>query len=385
MAFRLHWSPARPGGVNPAGAHRALTSAVQSPGVSSNPASPDAGAFMAPAAHDRMPAGGLPDPRRFDPVRFPGVPEGEAWPPPRFDFEAAWLREPGLAFERDAGGGIGVVRAFAHLRMVLDIENAHRLLDIVPGTRDFRLLRLVPPALRCVDRIEPGDPVPGPLLDDDPEMPDDHHLYAATSALVERLAATAGEEGQALAEAMRRVPPGPAMFETAVAHCITRDGFAMGTMAPLARRLQRLANAHARVLAVAAAQPDYLAMERMLRRTRAAIGADRRWAGDLLTRALEALQAQIVRPRQTAEALLSQAEAAMRRPLPLEAPTRLIREQEACRDRLLDLAVFWRRLAAAWLAVDPDTTDRREIEALARNALRRLALVPLYRVEEPEG
>lgn len=331
---------------------------------------------MAPMTSER-----LPDPRRFDPVRFPGVPETETWPPLRFEFDASWLREPGLAFERDAAGGIGVVRAFGHLRMVVDIENAHQLFDIAAGTRDFRLLRLIPPALRCVDRIEPGDPMPSALLDDDSEMPEDHHLYAATSALVARLAATAGEEGQALADAMRRVPPGPAMFEQAVAHCITTDGFAMGTMAPLARRLQKLANAHARVLSVAAAQPDYGAMERMLRRTREALGADRRWAGDLLTRALEALQPQIGRPRQTAEWLVAQAGATMRRQLPLEAPTRLIREQEGYRDRLLDLTVFWRRLAAAWVAVDPDTTDRREIEALARNALRRLALVPLYRIQ----
>lgn len=333
-----------------------------------------------PPAHDK-----LPDPHRFDPVRFPGVAEGEAWPPPRFDFEASWLREPGLAFERDAGGGIGVVRAFAHLRMVVDIEASHRLFDIEPGTRDFRLLRLIPAALRCVDRIEPGHPMPAALLDDEADLPEEHHLFAATSTLVERLAAHAGEEGQALAEAMRRIPPGPAMFEQAVAHCITDGGFAMGTIAPLARRLQKLANAHARVLSAAAAQPDYAAMERMLRRTRSALGADRRWAGDLLTRALEALQPQIILPRRAAERILAQALEAMRRPLPLEAPTRLIREQERCRDRLTDLGVFWRRLAAAWLAVDPDTTDRREIEALARNALRRLALVPLYRVEEPEG
>ncbi len=334
---------------------------------------------MAPAT-----AGRLPDPRRFDPVRFPGVPEGEAWPPPHFNFEAPWLHEPGLVFERDAGGGITVVRAFAHLRMVVDIESCHRLFDIAPGSRDFRLLRLIPAALRCVERITPGDPVPGPLLNDDREPVEEHHLYAATSALVERLAATAGEEGVALADAMRRVPPGPAMFETAVAQCITRDGFAMGTMAPLARRLQRLANAHGRVLATAASQPDYAAMEKMLKRTRAALGSDRRWAGDLLTRALEALQPLIARPRLTAEALLAQAEAAMRRPLPLEAPTGLIREQERYRERLLDLSVFWRRLAAAWLAVDPDTTDRREIEALARNALRRLALTPLYRPEDQD-
>lgn len=332
---------------------------------------------MAPAA-----AGRLPDPRHFDPVRFPGVPAGEAWPPRCFDFDAAWLREPGLAFERDAGGGIGVIRILAHLRMVVDIESAHQALDIAPGTRDFRLLRLVPAALRCVERIEPGDPVPGPLLGADTEVPEEHHLFAATGALVDRLARTAGEEGLALAQAMRRLPPGPDMFEQAVAHCITQDGFPMATMAPLARRLQRLAHAHARVLSVAAAQPDYVAMERMLRRTRDALGADRRWAGDLLTRALEALQPQISRPRRATEAILAQAEAAMRRPLPLEAPTRLIHEQERWRDRLLDLSVFWRRLTAAWLAVDPHTTDRREIEALARNALRRLSLASLYRVED---
>lgn len=332
---------------------------------------------MAPSTPER-----LPDPKAFDPVRFPGVPEGEAWPPPRFDFEAPWLREPGLAFERDPGGAISLIRAYAHMRMVVDIEQAHRQFDIAPGTRDFRLLRLVPAALRCVDRVEPGDPVPGPLLDDDPEAPQEQHLRIATHALVERLAATAGEEGEALARAMRRVPPGPDSFETAVAHCITAEGFPMGTMAPLARRLQKLANAHASVLSAAAAQPDYASMERMLRRTREALGADRRWVGDLLTRALEALLPQIGRPRRTAETLTAQAIAAMRRPLPLEAPTRLIAEQERYRARLLDLSVFWRRLAAAWLAVDPDTTDRREIEALARNALRRLALTPLYRVSE---
>jgi hypothetical protein len=324
----------------------------------------------------------LPDPRGFDPVRFPGAPPGEPWPPPRLDFSAAWLREPGLCFERDSGGGIGVVRPFSHLRMVVDIEGAHRLFDIEPGSRDFLLLRLVPPALRCVDRIAPGDPLPGPLLDDDPEMPEDHHLFAASSALMERLAATAGEEGQALADAMRRVPPGPAMFETAVARCITDGGFPMTTIAPLARRLQRLANAHARVLSAVATQPDYAAMERMVRRTRESLGADRRWAGDLLTRGLDALLPRIAQPRRTAAAIASAAEAAMRKPLPLEAPTRLIREQERYRDRLVDLGIFWRRLAAAWLAVDPDTTDRRDIEALARNAVRRLSLTALYRLKE---
>ncbi|MGK7868589.1 hypothetical protein [Falsiroseomonas sp. E2-1-a20] len=324
----------------------------------------------------------LPDPRGFDPVRFPGTPEGAVWPPSHFVFESSWLREPGLAFERDLNGGIGLVRSFAHLRMLVDVEAAHLLLDVPPGTHDFRLLRLVPAALRCVERIAPGDPVPGPLLDEDPEPIEDHHLYAATSDLVARLAATAGEEGEALAEAMRRRPPGPDMFESAIAHCITADGLPMATIAPLARRLQLLANAHARVLAAAAGQPDYAAMERMVRRTRDSLNNDRRWVGDLLTRAMDGLLPVIARPARTATALLRHAEEAMRRPLPLEAPTRLIREQHDMRDRLLDLSVFWHRLAAAWLAVDPATTDRREIEALSRNALRRLALEPLYRKPE---
>jgi hypothetical protein len=352
---------------------------VSSPPHPAEPATHAAPERPAAPAPSLPPA--LPEPRGFDPVRFPGTPVGEAWPPPRLDFAAPWLREPGLCFEREASGGIAVVRAFAHLRMVVDIEGAHRLFDIEAGSRDFLLLRLVPAALRCVERIAPGDPLPPPLLDDDAEMPEDHHLFAASSALVERLAATAGEEGQALADAMRRVPPGPAMFETAVARCITDGGFAMETIAPLARRLQRLANAHARVLAAAAMQPDYAGMERMVRLTREALGADRRWAGDLLTRALDSLQTRIAQPRRTATTLFAAAEAAMRRPLPLEAPTRLIREQEHLRDRLVDLGIFWRRLAAAWMAVDPDTTDRRDIEALARNAVRRLSLITLYRAD----
>jgi hypothetical protein len=323
----------------------------------------------------------LPDPRCFDPVQFPGVPPGESWPPPRFDFAAPWLREPGLAFERDAGGAIAVVRAVMHLRLLTDIDAAHRMLDIPPGTRDFRLLRLVPAALRCVERIGPGDPMPGPLLEEDPTPVAEAQLRAATAILLDRLSRTAGEEGLALAGAMRRLPPGPAMFEEAVALCVMKDGIPLATLAPVARRLQRLANAHARVLATAAAQPDYAAMERMVRRTRSVLGSDRRWAGDLLTRALDALLPRLCQPRRTAETLLAAAGAAIRQPEPLDAPLRLIAEQEAFHARLLDLGVFWRRLATAWLAVDPETTDRREIEALARNTIRRLSLAPLYRIE----
>ena len=36
----------------------------------------------------------------------------------------------------------------------------------------------------------------------------------------------------------------------------------------------------------------------------------------------------------------------------------------------------------AWVAVDPVSTDRRDIEALTRNAARRLALDVLYRTSD---
>lgn len=327
----------------------------------------------------------LPDPLRFDPVHFPGTAPDEVWPPARFDFKTAWLREPGLAFERDPGGAIGVVRPFSHMRMIADLETAHRQFDIAPGTRDFRLLRLVPAALRCVERIEYGDPLPAALTDNELDIPENGPLFKASSALVERLAKSAGEEGLALAQAMRRIPPGPRSLERAVAHSITEYGFPIATMAPLARSLQKLADAHARVLSVAETQPDYAAMEQMLRRTKDTLSADRRWAGDLLTRALDALLTQITLPRKTAERLLTQAQNAIRLPRAVEAPMRVIAEQTYIRDRLLDLAVFWRRLATAWLAVDPTTTDRREIEALARNGLRRLALAPLYSIGTPDA
>jgi hypothetical protein len=324
-------------------------------------------------------AGELPDPATFDPVRFPGQAEDEAWPPTRFDFAAPWLCDDSLHFERDAGGGITLVRRYDHLRLVMDIEGAHRLLDIEPGTRDFRLLRLVPSALRLREKVAPGDPMPGLLLDQDPVPPDEHHVYAATTALVEVLGRHAGGEGLALCEAIRRVPPGQEMFEQAVVYCVTHGGYAVPAVAQLARRLQRLANAHAHVLAAKASQPDYEAMERIVRATRAELRADRRWSGDLLAHALAAVVALIDRPRITAEALAQRADAALRHPGAMSDLSRLIDLQRGIHDRLMELATFWQRLAAAWLSVDPETTDRREVEALARNALRRLSLETLYR------
>ncbi len=325
------------------------------------------------------PAVDLPDPRSFDPVRFPGTPSPESWPPGRFEFVSPWMREPGLYFERDAGGGISVVRSTGQMRMLLDIERAHLLLDIEPGTHDFLLLRLIPAALRLCETVAPGDPVPETLRDLDPPLPEPHDLYAATAALVDGLSRAAGEEGAALCEALRRIPPGAEMIEQAVARCVQRDGFALNAIAPLARRLQRLANAHARVLSAMANQPDYAAMERAVQSVRSAIVADRRWASDLLALALARIGPLIAKPRLAAARLSQQAIDALKGPALLHDISRLIRHQEDIRDKLLDLSTFWRRTAMAWEAVDPVTTDRRDIEALTRNAARRLSLEALYR------
>ncbi len=172
------------------------------------------------------------------------------------------------------------------------------------------------------------------------------------------------------------------MIEQAVARCVSRDGFPLGPIAPLARRLQRLANAHAGALAAAAAQPDYAAMERAVAATRSAIAGDRRWSSDLLALALGTLAPVIARPRVAAARLQEQAGAALEGPALLHDITPLIRRQEGLRDRLTDLATFWRRTVTAWEAVDPASTDRRDIEALTRNAARRLALAALYRTDE---
>lgn len=335
-----------------------------------------------PFAETLPPAGpALPDPRAFDPVRFPGTAAPEEWPPAAFDFASPWMREPGLRFERDAGGAICLTRDFGHLRMLLDIERAHLILDIPPNSRDYLLLRLIPAALRLRETVAPGDAVPDVLRSDEPALPQPHHLYAATAAMMDGLSRAAGEAGAALSEALRRVPPGPDMIEQAVARCVARDGFELGVIAPLARRLQRLANAHARVLAVLAEQPDYAALEDAVMGARAALAADRRSAGDLLALALGSLVPVIGRPRQTAEALARKAGSMLAGPALLRDIVGLTRRQEDIRDRLTDLATFWRRTVMAWGAVDPATTDRRDIESLARNAARRLSLSLLYRTE----
>ncbi|MDB5376561.1 MAG: hypothetical protein JWR00_1007 [Rubritepida sp.] len=319
------------------------------------------------------------NPGAFDPVSFPGVAPDEAWPPEAFDFAAPWLSDDSLAFERGISGEIIFVRRFEALRLVLDIENAHSALDIPPCSRDFRLLRLVPSALRLVESVSPGDPVPPTLRGEPLPPPEDHQLYVATTALVAALERGAGEAGGAFLNALRRTPPGVNMFEVAAARCISEGGFGLERMAGLAKGLQRLAHAHAEVLAAHAAQPDYQGMERMVTATTRVLVRDAGWSGDLLAHALRRIDPLASTPRETAENLRFAAVAMLDGEATLEAATRLATAQAEVRDRLLDLGIFWRRLAAAWASVHPQFTDRREVDALCRNMLRRLQLKGLYR------
>ncbi|MCK8785447.1 hypothetical protein M0638_13740 [Roseomonas sp. NAR14] len=343
----------------------------------------------------------LPDPRGFDPVRFPGQGR-EAWPPRRFDFTLPWLGAHLLRFERDAAGGICAVRRCEHLRLVVDFEAAHLALDVPVGSRDFRLLRLVPAALRFTETVAAGDPVPRVLTLDESLPPNGRHLRDATLLLLDAVAALGdrmGPQARALGEALRRLPPGAGLMERALAARFMRGDLDIDLVGPLARRVQRLAEANARVMAAVATQPDYRAMERMLVTTRDAMRDSRHRPDGLLLRALDTLAGSIDRPRRAAEALRQRAVTALREAAAggaLQAgPGRhrsagadddfgsLLAEQETLRGRLLELASFWQRVAAAWLAVDPETTERREVEALARNAILRLQLHALYR--PPEG
>lgn len=330
---------------------------------------------------DPAAAAALPEARAFDPVRFPGTDAPEDWPPERFDFASPYMRERGLRFERNANGEICMTRDFGSLRVLLDLDRAHLTFDIPTTSRDFLLLRLIAPALRIRESIAPGDPVPEVLRLDEPSLPQEQHLYAATAALMDGLSRMSGEAGAALSDALRRVPPGPEMIEQAVALCMSKDGYALGALAPLARRLQKLANAHARVLAVAAEQPDYAVMEAAMKRTRAVLAGDRRASEDLLVRALGTIAPRASRPRLAAEQVQKVAKAMLAGPALLHDIAGLTRRQEDIRDRLSDLATFWRRTVLAWAAVDPTATDRKDIESLTRNAARRLALDGLYREE----
>ncbi len=324
----------------------------------------------------------LPDPASFDPVEFPGVPEQEPWPPPLFLFEASWLADASVGFERGPAGEILFLQRFGQMRLVLDIDHAHTALDIKPRSRDFLLLRLVPSALRFVERVSHADPVP-PSLCGAPMAPAaEHHLYAACSRLVSALERGGGFAGNALLHALRRTPPGGQMFEQAAARCISEGGFELAPVARLARGLQRLAFAHAEVLAAHAIQPDYAGMERMVAASARQQTLTGRWTGDLLAHALKQLEAVIATPRHTANGLHADAVAELEALSRVDSPEAVLMRQATARDRLMELAVFWQRCAAAWSAVHAETADRRDLDALARNALRRLRVRALYEAVE---
>lgn len=319
-----------------------------------------------------------PNPFTFDPVRFPGLAPGEEWPPEAFDFTAPWLRHRDLAFERGLSGEVVLIRRCDELRMVLDIETAHSALDVLPNSRDFRLLRLMPSALRLVETVAPGDPVPPSLRGQPPPPPEEHHIYAATTSLVAALERGSGEAGGAYLDALRRTPPGIGMFEAAAATCIRHSGFGLERIANLARGLQRLAHAHAEVLAADAARPDYPGMERMVGATMRAMAQDAGWSRDLLAHGLRQIGPRIAEPREATEALRAASAALLEAGGTLGDAGRLAMAQGDYRDRLVELGIFWRRLAAAWASVHPKLTDRREIDVLCRNVLRRLSLKGLY-------
>lgn len=321
----------------------------------------------------------LPDPALFDPVRFPGEATGEPWPPPAFTFSSSWLRDPGLRFERGPDGQIVFVRRSEALRLVLDVDTAHSALDVSPGSRDFRLLRLIPSALRLVEVVLPGDPLP-PVLRGEPPPPPENHLDVANSAVVAALERDANPTSEAYLTALRRTPVGPNMFERAAARCVTHGEFEREEVTRLGRALQRLARAHAGVLTAYAEQPDYAGMERMIQATSRVLLRDARWSGDLLALAMQQACPIASVPREAANALHLAAIKELAWETSPDAVERLAERQARLRDRLIELGLFWRRLAAAWASVHPETTGRREVDALCRNLIRRLQLRSLYTV-----
>ena len=105
---------------------------------------------------------------------------------------------------------------------------------------------------------------------------------------------------------------------------------------------------------------------------------DAGWLGDLIAHALRQIEPLVCSPGETADALRDMAVARLEADGTLGDAGRLAMAQGVYRDRLIELGIFWRCLAAAWASVHPQLTDRREVDALSRNVLRRLSLKPLY-------
>jgi hypothetical protein len=119
-------------------------------------------------------------------------------------------------------------------------------------------------------------------------------------------------------------------------------------------------------------------MERMVAATSRVLQRDAAWSNDLVAHALRRVLPLLRQPREAAETLRAAACAEIERQRSFTVVFGMVERQAELRDRLIDLGLFWMRLAAAWASVHPETTDRREIEVLCRNLLRRLQLKSLY-------
>ena len=306
------------------------------------------------------------------------VPVPLPWPPRTFDFEEAILRASNVHFERNPDGETSLIRRIGRVRIVVDFDRLHTFAPVLRGSRDFHLLKLVPEALRFVERVAPFDPLPAQLWSDDPPPAPEAYLRTATARLLRVLAAHVEKSDRDL----RRLPLERSnhhrIFERAALQQAdaTPDG-----LHPLARQLQHLANAHAGVLLAFAEQPDYAGMAQRIGHLRRRLGVNIHCPDVLLSQALQALLAQIEKPGQTAARLLQQAEADIWHPTALHDMPGVIHRQRVREARLRDLALFWHRSCREWLSERVERPNWRHIELLARSTQRRLA-APLYDEED---
>ena len=117
------------------------------------------------------------------------VPVPLPWPPRTFDFEEAILRASNVHFERNPDGETSLIRRIGRVRIVVDFDRLHTFAPVLRGSRDFHLLKLVPEALRFVERVAPFDPLPAQLWSDDPPPAPEAYLRTATARLLRVLAA----------------------------------------------------------------------------------------------------------------------------------------------------------------------------------------------------
>jgi len=294
------------------------------------------------------------------------------WPPRCFDFEEPILRANNVHFERNADAEPALIRRVGRVRIVVDLNRIHTFAPIVRGSRDFHLLNLVPEALRFVEQVAPFDPLPAELLPDEPMLPPEPYLRAATARLLRVIAAQVEKDGRVIGDPSSLLRDHSQIFQRAAGQSLMHAE-AAGRFDPLAHRLQQLANAHAGVLAAQAAMPDFAAMAQRVAQLRRRLGGNHHCPDVLLNQALSAVLAQIERPGQTVDRLFSQAEAELWRPQALRDIPGQIRRQRGFEARLREIALFWRRTCREWLSQRVERPNWRHIEVLARSTQRRLA------------